>query len=304
MEERPRRRAVAMASPCPARGRHHPCTARERQGALAVLRRASAVLALDDTAPYDIDVRGLADYADVLIDDLAANAAITPERLRPRLVVGSNSPQDSTHDHVQLRGSHLVNAERSTVAPTPSVGAVFRPQFAPERLAAAAAAADAAGLDELWLWEDCFRPAGSLTASIALANSRRLKVGVGVLPVPMRNVALTAMEIATLARAYPGRIRIGVGHGVQDWMAQIGEKVASPMTLLREYVTVLLALLRGERVTFVGRYIQLDRRLPRLAARPGHRTPFGRRRSADAGAQRRTRLGDSDHCGYVSRWPA
>ena len=65
------------------------------------------------------------------------------------------------------------------------------------------------------------------------------------------------MEIATLDRAYPGRIRVGVGHGVQDWMAQIGEKVASPMTLLREYMTVLLALLRGERVTFDGRYVQL-----------------------------------------------
>ncbi len=57
------------------------------KGAVNVLRRASAVLALDDTAPYDIDVAGLADYADALIDDLAANATITPERLRPRLVV-------------------------------------------------------------------------------------------------------------------------------------------------------------------------------------------------------------------------
>src|SRR6185437_1768632 len=91
----------------------------------------------------------------------------------------------------------------------------------------------------------------------ALANSERLTVGIGVLPVPMRNVAITAMEIATLDRAYPGRIRIGLGHGVQDWMAQIGEKVASPMTLLREYVTVLSALLRGERVTYDGRYVKL-----------------------------------------------
>jgi uncharacterized protein len=57
------------------------------RGAVIVLRRASAGLALDDEAPYDIDVAGLVDYADVLIDDLAANATITPERLRPRLVV-------------------------------------------------------------------------------------------------------------------------------------------------------------------------------------------------------------------------
>ncbi len=138
-----------------------------------------------------------------------------------------------------------------------SVGVVFRPQVAPERLVDVAQAADAAGLDELWLWEDCFLAGGISAATIALANSQRLKVGVGVLPVPMRSVAVLAMEIATLARAYPGRIRIGVGHGVQDWMAQIGEKVASPMTLLREYVTALTALLRGERVTVDGRYVKL-----------------------------------------------
>jgi alkanesulfonate monooxygenase SsuD/methylene tetrahydromethanopterin reductase-like flavin-dependent oxidoreductase (luciferase family) len=150
-----------------------------------------------------------------------------------------------------------VSLEPSTVARGITVGAVFRPQVAPERIAAAAQAADAAALDELWLWEDCFLSGGISSAAIALANSRQLKVGVGVLPVPMRNVALTAMEIATLARAYPDRIRIGVGHGVQDWMAQIGEKVASPMTLLREYVTVLTALLRGERVIYDGRYVKL-----------------------------------------------
>lgn len=147
--------------------------------------------------------------------------------------------------------------EPSNTTSALSVGCVLRPQSPPERIAAAASAADAAGLDELWLWEDCFLAGGIAAATIALANSQRLKVGVGVLPVPMRNVAVTAMEIATLARAYPGRIRIGVGHGVQDWMAQIGEKVASPMALLREHVTALTALLRGERVTVDGRYVQL-----------------------------------------------
>lgn len=140
----------------------------------------------------------------------------------------------------------------------PRIGCVYRPQFAPERLATVAGVADASGLDELWLWEDCFLAGGISGASIALSHSSHLAVGVGVLPVPMRNVALTAMEIATLARAFPGRLRIGVGHGVQDWMAQIGEKVDSPMTLLREHLTCLTALLRGEYVTFHGRYVQLD----------------------------------------------
>lgn len=138
------------------------------------------------------------------------------------------------------------------------MGCVYRPQLAPERLVAAARAADAAGLDELWLWEDCFLAGGLSAAAIALASTTRLTVGVGVLPVPMRNVAATAMELATLYRAFPGRVRIGIGHGVQDWMAQIGAKVPSPMTLLREYLTALRALLDGERVTVDGTYVTLD----------------------------------------------
>lgn len=138
------------------------------------------------------------------------------------------------------------------------LGCVYLPQFAPERIAPTARAADAAGLDELWLWEDCFLAGGISAAAIALANSERLTVGVGVLPIPLRNVAVTAMEIATLHRAFPGRVRIGLGHGVQDWMGQVGAKVSSPMTLMREYVTCLNALLRGETVTFHGRYVSLD----------------------------------------------
>jgi alkanesulfonate monooxygenase SsuD/methylene tetrahydromethanopterin reductase-like flavin-dependent oxidoreductase (luciferase family) len=138
------------------------------------------------------------------------------------------------------------------------LGCVFLPQFAPERIAVTARAADDAGLDELWLWEDCFLAGGMTGVAIALANSERLTVGVGVLPVPLRNVALTAMEIATLHRAFPGRVRIGVGHGVQDWMNQVGAKVSSPMTLLREYLTCLTALLRGENVSFHGKYVTLE----------------------------------------------
>jgi alkanesulfonate monooxygenase SsuD/methylene tetrahydromethanopterin reductase-like flavin-dependent oxidoreductase (luciferase family) len=141
---------------------------------------------------------------------------------------------------------------------SPRVGCVYLPQFAPERLASVARAADDAGLDELWVWEDCFLSGGISAAAIALSHSERLTVGVGVIPAPMRNVAVTAMEIATLARCFPARVRIGVGHGVQDWMALIGAKVESPMTLLREHLTCLTALLRGERVTFHGRYVSLN----------------------------------------------
>jgi alkanesulfonate monooxygenase SsuD/methylene tetrahydromethanopterin reductase-like flavin-dependent oxidoreductase (luciferase family) len=139
------------------------------------------------------------------------------------------------------------------------LGAVFPPSYPPERLRSVAQAADQAGLEQLWLWEDCFREGGISAMAAALAWTERLQVGIGVLPVPLRNVALTAMEVAALERMFPDRAIVGVGHGVISWMEQVGAAVKSPMTLLREYVTALRALLRGELVTVSGRYINLDR---------------------------------------------
>ncbi|MER6084062.1 LLM class flavin-dependent oxidoreductase [Streptomyces sp. NPDC001833] len=139
-----------------------------------------------------------------------------------------------------------------------SLGAVFRPQLPPERLRDVVRVAEGVGLEELWLWEDCFREGGISAAAAALAWSERVRVGVGLLPVPLRNVAVTAMEVAALHRMFPGRAVVGVGHGVQDWMGQVGARAESPLTLLREHLDALRALLRGERVTVDGRYVRLD----------------------------------------------
>jgi alkanesulfonate monooxygenase SsuD/methylene tetrahydromethanopterin reductase-like flavin-dependent oxidoreductase (luciferase family) len=140
----------------------------------------------------------------------------------------------------------------------PTLAAIFPPTQPPERLGAVAQAADAAGLAQLWLWEDCFKESGIATATAILATTSRVTVGIGLLPVPLRNVALTAMEVATLARLFPGRLTVGVGHGVLDWMSQVGARVESPMTLLSEYTAALYPLLHGQRVTTHGRYVHLD----------------------------------------------
>jgi len=139
-----------------------------------------------------------------------------------------------------------------------TLAATCLPQVPPERLRTVAVAAEESGLAELWLWEDCFWGGAMTIASAVLAWTDRLAVGIGVLPVPLRNVALTAMEAAALQRMFPGRITVGVGHGVQDWMGQVGERAASPLTLLGEYLQALRGLLDGERLTVAGRYVQLD----------------------------------------------
>ena len=110
----------------------------------------------------------------------------------------------------------------------------------------------------MWLWEDCFLEGGLTSAAASLAWTTTLRVGLGLMPVPFRNAALAAMEIATLARLFPGRFVPAAGHGVTRWMSQVGVRAASPMTLLSEWVTATRALLNAETVTVNGVYVQLD----------------------------------------------
>src|SRR5690606_14868728 len=127
----------------------------------------------------------------------------------------------------------------------------------PEALRDVALAAEAAGVAQLWLWEDCFCEGGLTSATAALAATERLHVAVGLLPVPLRNPALAAMEIATVARMFPGRFLPGLGHGVLEWMEQVGARAASPLTLLREYTAAVRDLLHGRTVDIEGRYVRL-----------------------------------------------
>ena len=115
-----------------------------------------------------------------------------------------------------------------------------------------AEALEAAGVDQLWVIEDCFYTAGISLAATALARTESLTVGLGILPAVARNPAITAMEIATLAQLAPGRLVAGVGHGIQEWMEQMGERTPSPLTTLEEAITIVRRLLHGETVTFEG----------------------------------------------------
>jgi alkanesulfonate monooxygenase SsuD/methylene tetrahydromethanopterin reductase-like flavin-dependent oxidoreductase (luciferase family) len=140
------------------------------------------------------------------------------------------------------------------------IGAIFNPYtHAPDEFRDAVLAAESAGLPELWIWEDCFRQSAFGTVGAALAWTDALRIGIGIAPMPLRNVAATAMELATIERLFPGRLLPGVGHGVLDWMGQAGARVASPLTLMREYVPALRSLLAGDEVTTAGRYVSLDR---------------------------------------------
>lgn len=140
----------------------------------------------------------------------------------------------------------------------PTLGVIFHPTFPSETLADYARRAEAAGFDELWLWDDCFLPGALTSAAIALAVTQRLKVGIGLLPATVYHPLFAAMELTTLARAFPERILPGFGFGVPSWMTQIGAAPRSYMKALDETVVAIRRLLGGEMVSMQGEHVRME----------------------------------------------
>lgn len=144
-----------------------------------------------------------------------------------------------------------------------AVGAMLRRDVPPSDLRRHAAAV-APGFDELWVVEDLPYAGGISQATAVLEATSGIGggagpvIGHGIAPAPFRNPAALAMEWATLAEMFPGRLAGGVGHGVQSWMEQIGDRVGSPLTLLEETIDAVQRLLAGENVQTTGRYVSLD----------------------------------------------
>ena len=139
----------------------------------------------------------------------------------------------------------------------PALGVCFPREFPAADVVPAARTAERLGAADLWLVEDCFFTTAPALAAAALGATERINVGLGILPAVARNPAITAMELATLAGLAPGRLIGGIGHGVQDWMEQIGARRSSPLTALAEVLDAVRALLRGEQVTVTGREVRL-----------------------------------------------
>ncbi|MEO3745404.1 LLM class flavin-dependent oxidoreductase [Plantactinospora sp. B5E13] len=137
------------------------------------------------------------------------------------------------------------------------IGVMYRCDTPPEQLPAYARLVERLGYDELWVVEDCFFGGAVSTAAVAAAATETLKIGIGILPAAFRNPALAAMELANLARLFPGRILPGFGHGMPDWVRQVGADHPSPLAVLGETVSAVRALLAGETVTVAGRHAQL-----------------------------------------------
>jgi 5,10-methylenetetrahydromethanopterin reductase len=137
-------------------------------------------------------------------------------------------------------------------------GIMFRREWPVERLVDIARAAESHGFDELWIVEDLGFHGGFTQATAALAATERIHIGIGIAPAVVRNAAYAAMEIATLAQMFPGRLHMGFGHGVDVWIQQVGAVPVSWIAALGEVVVAAKQLLNGNTVTTHGKHVHLD----------------------------------------------
>jgi alkanesulfonate monooxygenase SsuD/methylene tetrahydromethanopterin reductase-like flavin-dependent oxidoreductase (luciferase family) len=133
-----------------------------------------------------------------------------------------------------------------------SVGVSLASPVPPTHLVEAYQLIERRGFNELWVHEDYFYHGAFSAAATALQATQGISVGIGIVSAVVRHPAVTAMEIATLAGSHPGRLRVGIGHGVPEWMQQLGLKPKSPLQSLKEVFTSVRRLLAGEVLTQVG----------------------------------------------------
>ncbi len=133
--------------------------------------------------------------------------------------------------------------------------------------------AEEAGLDALWLPDHMLltsqwgsREAWTLLAALA-ASTSRIQIGTLVTCTAFREPALLALMASTLDEVSGGRLMLGLGAGYPDrdlsWRA-FGYATDHPVGRFEEAVEIIVRLLRGERVTYQGRYYQTADAILRL----------------------------------------
>jgi alkanesulfonate monooxygenase SsuD/methylene tetrahydromethanopterin reductase-like flavin-dependent oxidoreductase (luciferase family) len=138
---------------------------------------------------------------------------------------------------------------------------------------------------------------GLVQATALLVAHPSLPVETGVYLLPLRHPATVARQLSTISAIAPGRLTFGVGLGGDDRSELVlcGVDPGTRGARMDEALAVLRGFLRGERVTFRGRFFDVDGSvLP--APDPVPPVVIGGR--SDAALRRAGRFGD----GWIGVW--
>lgn len=121
---------------------------------------------------------------------------------------------------------------------------------------ALAQAAERAGFDQFWLSNDLMlRSAPIMLAAIAQATTR-IAIGSCILNPYTIHPAEIAMLAATMDELSGNRFHLGLAAGAGEFLKWIGIEQRAPRQMMRETILAIRALLRGERVAFVGSHLR------------------------------------------------
>jgi F420-dependent oxidoreductase-like protein len=130
----------------------------------------------------------------------------------------------------------------------------------PTELIELAQEAERLGYDSAWAAEAWGTDAVSVLAWLG-ATTSTIKLGSAILQIPARTPANTVMTAATLDLMSGGRFLLGLGlSGPQVVEGWHGEPWGKPLTRTREYVELVRAGLRRERLEYDGRQYQVPYR--------------------------------------------
>ncbi len=146
----------------------------------------------------------------------------------------------------------------------PGVPGVPRAQLFEDGLALARAA-DAAGFGAVWLSEHHFLDDYSATAApemllAAMAReTRRIRLGFGIVPLPLHDVVRVAERLATLDELSQGRVLWGVGRGVTTTELEgFGIDPATSRQVFRERFAALKSILETGSFNRAGKIYELQ----------------------------------------------
>ena len=130
---------------------------------------------------------------------------------------------------------------------TPRFGLWMFPDHPASVLADVIVAAEAAGLDEVWLGDEGPARDPLVTLAAAAVRTSTIALGVAVTNPYLRHPAATASAFATLAElAGPGRVVLGMGSGGDLALGPTGAVREQPLQRVTDAVRIARAVLRGE----------------------------------------------------------
>jgi len=118
--------------------------------------------------------------------------------------------------------------------------------------------AEAKDFHAVWQAESRLVREATVPMAAFASVTERIKIASGVVDCWSRNPARLAATFSTLDDLAPGRVILGIGAWWDPLAQKVGIDRARPLTVMREIVTVVRALLHNEMVTFDGQYVHLD----------------------------------------------